>query len=100
MRASTPLDEAGYYLCGPGRILRAFVGGLALAGVRSNRIHYEFFGPPTRSSPRLNSRSCHEPVVLAGFVINFASSATRGVERNRRGRMMKGLPDACSGRMR
>jgi nitric oxide dioxygenase len=25
--------------------LRAFVGGLALAGVRSNRIHYEFFGP-------------------------------------------------------
>lgn len=24
---------------------RAFVSGLALAGVRSNRIHYEFFEP-------------------------------------------------------
>jgi nitric oxide dioxygenase len=45
LRAHTPLDEAGYYLCGPRPFLRAFVGGLALAGVRSNRIHYEFFGP-------------------------------------------------------
>jgi len=45
LRANTPLNEAGYYLCGPRPFLRAFVGGLALAGVRSNRIHYEFFGP-------------------------------------------------------
>lgn len=45
LQVSTPLDEAGYYLCGPRPFLRAFVGGLALAGVRSNRIHYEFFGP-------------------------------------------------------
>jgi nitric oxide dioxygenase len=45
LRANTPLDEAGYYLCGPRPFLRAFVGGLALAGVRSSRIHYEFFGP-------------------------------------------------------
>ncbi len=45
LRANTPLDEAGYYLCGPRSFLRAFVGGLALAGVRSHRIHYEFFGP-------------------------------------------------------
>jgi nitric oxide dioxygenase len=45
LRANTPLDEAGYYLCGPRPFLRAFVSGLALAGVRSNRIHYEFFGP-------------------------------------------------------
>jgi nitric oxide dioxygenase len=45
LRANTPLGEAGYYLCGPRPFLRAFVGGLALAGVRSNRIHYEFFGP-------------------------------------------------------
>jgi nitric oxide dioxygenase len=45
LQANTPLDEAGYYLCGPRPFLRAFVGGLALAGVRSNRIHYEFFGP-------------------------------------------------------
>lgn len=45
LRTNTPLDEAGYYLCGPRPFLRAFVGGLALAGVLSNRIHYEFFGP-------------------------------------------------------
>lgn len=45
LRANTPLDEAGYYLCGPRPFLQAFVGGLALAGVRSIRIHYEFFGP-------------------------------------------------------
>jgi nitric oxide dioxygenase len=45
LQANTPLDEAGYYLCGPRPFLRAFVGGLALAGVRANRIHYEFFGP-------------------------------------------------------
>jgi len=45
LKANTPLAEAGYYLCGPRPFLRAFVGGLALAGVRSNRIHYEFFGP-------------------------------------------------------
>jgi nitric oxide dioxygenase len=45
LQANTPLDEAGYYLCGPRPFLRAFVGGLALAGVRSNRIHYEFFSP-------------------------------------------------------
>lgn len=45
LQANTPLEEAGYYLCGPKPFLRAFVSGLALAGVRSNRIHYEFFGP-------------------------------------------------------
>jgi nitric oxide dioxygenase len=45
LRANTPLDEARYYLCGPRPFLRALVSGLALAGVRSNRIHYEFFGP-------------------------------------------------------
>ena len=45
LKANTPLAEADYYLCGPRPFLRAFVGGLALAGVRSDRIHYEFFGP-------------------------------------------------------
>ncbi|QRM31311.1 NO-inducible flavohemoprotein [Microvirga sp. VF16] len=45
LEANTPLTEADYYLCGPRPFLRAFVGGLALAGVRSDRIHYEFFGP-------------------------------------------------------
>lgn len=45
LQTNTPLAEADYYLCGPRPFLRAFVGGLALAGVRSDRIHYEFFGP-------------------------------------------------------
>jgi nitric oxide dioxygenase len=45
LQSNTPLTEADYYLCGPRPFLRAFVGGLALAGVRSDRIHYEFFGP-------------------------------------------------------
>jgi nitric oxide dioxygenase len=45
LRANTPLAKAGYYLCGLKPFLRAFVGRLALAGVRPNRIHYEFFGP-------------------------------------------------------
>jgi nitric oxide dioxygenase len=45
LEANTPLREADYYLCGPRPFLRAFVSGLALAGVRSDRIHYEFFGP-------------------------------------------------------
>ncbi|WP_336490818.1 hypothetical protein [Methylobacterium nigriterrae] len=45
LQANTPLGEADFYLCGPRPFLRAFVSGLALAGVRSDRIHYEFFGP-------------------------------------------------------
>lgn len=45
LRANTPLHEADVFLCGPKPFLRAFVSGLALAGVPSSRIHYEFFGP-------------------------------------------------------
>ena len=41
----TPLDDADIFLCGPRPFLRAFVGGLAGAGVPATRIHYEFFGP-------------------------------------------------------
>lgn len=41
----TPLLEADVFLCGPKPFLRAFVSGLALAGVPAGRIHYEFFGP-------------------------------------------------------
>ncbi|MDF0489944.1 NO-inducible flavohemoprotein [Sphingomonas sp. H39-1-10] len=41
----TPLHDADVYLCGPKPFLRAFVSGLALAGVPTERIHYEFFGP-------------------------------------------------------
>ena len=43
--ASTPVAEADYYICGPRPFLRAAVSALSLAGVPSDRIHYEFFGP-------------------------------------------------------
>ncbi|MDZ5451312.1 NO-inducible flavohemoprotein [Labrys sp. ZIDIC5] len=43
--ANTPASEADYYICGPRPFLRAAVSALSLAGVRSDRIHYEFFGP-------------------------------------------------------
>ena len=45
LRDNVPLAEADVYLCGPKPFLRAFVGGLSLAGVAADRIHYEFFGP-------------------------------------------------------
>ena len=45
LRAETPLGEADYYLCGPRPFLRTLVSTLTLAGVPSDRIHYEFFGP-------------------------------------------------------
>lgn len=45
LRRNTPLTDADVYLCGPKPFLRAFVGGLSLAGVAADRIHYEFFGP-------------------------------------------------------
>lgn len=43
--ANTPIGEASYYICGPRPFLRAAVSALSLAGVPSDRIHYEFFGP-------------------------------------------------------
>ena len=43
--AHTPIGEADYYICGPRPFLRAAVAALSLAGVPSDRIHYEFFGP-------------------------------------------------------
>lgn len=43
--AHTPVEEADYYICGPRPFLRAAVSALSLAGVPSDRIHYEFFGP-------------------------------------------------------
>jgi len=45
VRANTPLNEADYFVCGPLPFLRAFVSGLAKAGVPSERVNYEFFGP-------------------------------------------------------
>lgn len=45
LRTNTPLEDADIYLCGPRPFLRFFVAGLTQAGVASDRIHYEFFGP-------------------------------------------------------
>ena len=45
LAANTPMHQADFYLCGPKPFLRAFVAGLSGAGVPSDRIHYEFFGP-------------------------------------------------------
>jgi len=41
---NTPVHPADVYLCGPKAFLRTFVSGLPAAGVRADRIHYEFFG--------------------------------------------------------
>ncbi|KAB0679009.1 NO-inducible flavohemoprotein [Aureimonas leprariae] len=41
----TPLAEADVFLCGPRPFLHFYVRELTLAGVPSNCIHYEFFGP-------------------------------------------------------
>ncbi|MAM38443.1 MAG: NO-inducible flavohemoprotein [Erythrobacter sp.] len=43
--ANTPVAEADYYICGPRPFLRHAVSTLSLAGIPSDRIHYEFFGP-------------------------------------------------------
>ncbi|OCC23364.1 nitric oxide dioxygenase [Croceicoccus estronivorus] len=43
--ANTPVEHADFYICGPRPFLRAAVSALSLAGVASQRIHYEFFGP-------------------------------------------------------
>lgn len=43
--SNTQVTEADYYICGPRLFLRHAVSTLSLAGVPSDRIHYEFFGP-------------------------------------------------------
>ena len=45
LKANTPFRDADFYLCGPTPFLKAFVQGLAGAGVPADRIHYEVFGP-------------------------------------------------------
>lgn len=45
LRTATPIDDADYYLCGPRPMLRALITALSMAGLPSDRIHYEFFGP-------------------------------------------------------
>lgn len=45
LRANTPFAAADFYLCGPRPFLRAFVSGLIAAGVPSEQVHYEVFGP-------------------------------------------------------
>ncbi|MEZ5749419.1 MAG: NO-inducible flavohemoprotein [Caenibius sp.] len=43
--SNTPVAKGDYYICGPRPFLRHAVSALSLAGVPSERIHYEFFGP-------------------------------------------------------
>ena len=43
--ANTPVESASFFICGPRPFLRAAVSALSLAGVPSQRIHYEYFGP-------------------------------------------------------
>ena len=45
LTANTPIEKAVFFICGPRPFLRAAVSALSLAGVASQRIHYEFFGP-------------------------------------------------------
>jgi nitric oxide dioxygenase len=45
LKAHTPFDRATFYLCGPRPFLRALVKGLREAGVPTERIRFEFFGP-------------------------------------------------------
>ncbi|CAN5485835.1 NO-inducible flavohemoprotein [soil metagenome] len=45
LKANTPFADADFYLCGPTPFLKAFVLGLAGAGVPADHIHYEVFGP-------------------------------------------------------
>lgn len=45
LAAYTSLQDADVYLCGPKPFLATVVNGLAKAGVPTDRIHYEFFGP-------------------------------------------------------
>jgi len=45
LKSNTPLDTSDIFLCGPKPFLRALVAALSRAGVPSDRIHYEFFGP-------------------------------------------------------
>ena len=45
LAANTPVANGAYYICGPRPFLRHAVTTLSLAGVPSDRIHYEFFGP-------------------------------------------------------
>ncbi|MBO9558476.1 MAG: NO-inducible flavohemoprotein [Caulobacter sp.] len=45
LKTNTPFAEADFYLCGPIPFLKAFVQGLAAAGVPADRVHYEVFGP-------------------------------------------------------
>ncbi|MBB4188622.1 nitric oxide dioxygenase [Sinorhizobium terangae] len=45
LRENTPFASADFYLCGPKPFLRALVGDLTRAGVPSERVHFEIFGP-------------------------------------------------------
>ena len=45
LRENTPMHEAEYFVCGPTGFMASCIRGLSNAGVSSDRIHYENFGP-------------------------------------------------------
>ncbi|WP_312948486.1 NO-inducible flavohemoprotein [Agrobacterium sp.] len=45
LRNNTQIMASDFYICGPKPFLRSLVNGLLKAGVSSDRIHYEIFGP-------------------------------------------------------
>jgi nitric oxide dioxygenase len=45
LKAHTPFTAADFYLCGPKPFLRVLVRGLIEAGVPTDQVHYEVFGP-------------------------------------------------------
>ena len=42
-----PFDDFDFYLCGPQPFMQSLYDGLTATGIRSERIHYESFGPAT-----------------------------------------------------
>jgi len=45
LKHNTPFEDGDFYLCGPKPFLKSLVTGLWMAGVKAERIHFEFFGP-------------------------------------------------------
>src|SRR5690606_21332385 len=72
LKANTPINEADYFVCGPLPFLRAFVGGLARAGVPQDRIHYEFFGDAEDLFDVPESAAVNAPPAPAPAQKNFA----------------------------
>lgn len=100
LRAHTPIAEADYFVCGPLPFMKAFVSGLAQAGVETGRLHYEFFGPvedlfegvapgaAPAAAPAVAARPAtaatgdlHKPEVIGSALVGSASDAVIACDR-------------------